>query len=302
MSVSSVPANGTPRYRIGVIGAGRVGAVLATALRQAGHAVVAAAGSSPATRMRLETLLPDLSPQPPVAVARAAELLLLAVPDDALGELVERLAADGGIRPGQVVVHTSGRHGTGVLTPAAELGALTIALHPAMTFTGTDLDLERLPGCVLGLTAGPRGRVVGEQLAADIGARVVLVPEEQRSRYHAALAHGANHLATLVVQSMDLLRASGSTDPAAVLRPLLQAALDNSLAYGDAALTGPVVRGDARTVAAHLAALDAADPGTRAAYRAMAAATAGRAAADGRLDGERAEAIDDLLAGEGAPA
>jgi predicted short-subunit dehydrogenase-like oxidoreductase (DUF2520 family) len=302
MSVSSVPANGTPRYRIGVIGAGRVGAVLATALRQAGHAVVAAAGSSPATRMRLETLLPDLSPQPPVAVARAAELLLLAVPDDALGELVEQLAADGGIRPGQVVVHTSGRHGTGVLAPAAELGALTIALHPAMTFTGTDLDLERLAGCVLGLTAGPRGRVVGEQLATDIGARVVLVPEEQRSRYHAALAHGANHLATLVVQSMDLLRASGSTDPAAVLRPLLQAALDNSLAYGDAALTGPVVRGDARTVAAHLAALEDADPGTRAAYRAMAAATADRAVADGRLDGERAEGIEELLAGEGAPA
>jgi predicted short-subunit dehydrogenase-like oxidoreductase (DUF2520 family) len=298
----SVPPNGNPRYRIGVIGAGRVGAVLATALRQAGHAVVAAAGSSPATRMRLETLLPDLSPQPPVAVARAAELLLLAVPDDALGELVEQLAADGGIRPGQVVVHTSGRHGTGVLAPAAELGALTIALHPAMTFTGTDLDLERLAGCVLGLTAGPRGRVVGEQLATDIGARVVLVPEEQRSRYHAALAHGANHLATLVVQSMDLLRASGSTDPAAVLRPLLQAALDNSLAYGDAALTGPVVRGDARTVAAHLAALEDADPGTRAAYRAMAAATADRAVADGRLDGERAEGIEELLAGEGAPA
>jgi predicted short-subunit dehydrogenase-like oxidoreductase (DUF2520 family) len=155
---------------------------------------------------------------------------------------------------------------------------------------------------VLGLTAGPRGRVVGEQLAADIGARVVHVPEAQRSRYHAALAHGANHLATLVVQSMDLLRASGSSDPAAVLRPLLQAALDNSLAYGDAALTGPVVRGDARTVAAHLAALQDADPGTRAAYRAMAAATADRAVADGRLDGERAEAIETLLAGEGAPA
>jgi predicted short-subunit dehydrogenase-like oxidoreductase (DUF2520 family) len=189
-----------------------------------------------------------------------------------------------------------------VLAPAAELGALTIALHPAMTFTGTDLDLERLPGCVLGLTAGPRGRAVGEQLAADIGARVVHVPEEERSRYHAALAHGANHLATLVVQSMDLLRASGSRDPAAVLRPLLQAALDNSLAYGDAALTGPVVRGDAHTVAAHLQALQDAEPGTLAAYRAMAAATAERAAADGRLAGKRARAIEDLLAGEGAPA
>ena len=101
---------------------------------------------------------------------------------------------------------------------------------------------------------------------------------------------------------MDLLRATGSTDPAAVLRPLLQAALDNGLAYGDAALTGPVVRGDARTVAAHLEALEDADPGTRLAYRAMATATAGRAEADGRLSPERARAIHELLGGDRASA
>jgi predicted short-subunit dehydrogenase-like oxidoreductase (DUF2520 family) len=300
LSLHASPAD--RRYRVGVIGAGRVGAVLAAALREVGHRVVAASGSSAASRMRLETLLPDLTPQPPAVVARAAELLLLTVPDDALGSLVEDLAAGGALRPGQVVLHTSGRHGTGVLAPAAEVGALTVALHPAMTFTGTDLDLERLSGCVLGLTAGPRGRVVGERLAADIGAQVVHVPEEHRSRYHAALAHGANHLGTLVVQAMDLLRATGTPDPAAVLRPLLQAALDNSLAYGDAALTGPVVRGDAHTVAAHLAALADAEPGSRAAYRAMAAATAERAELDGRLSPERADALRELLAGDPAPA
>jgi predicted short-subunit dehydrogenase-like oxidoreductase (DUF2520 family) len=296
----SFPAD--QHYRVGVVGAGRVGAVLAAALREAGHVVVAASGSSAATRMRLETLLPDLSPQPPAEVARAAQLLLLTVPDDALGALVEELATAGALRPGQVVVHTSGRHGTGVLAAAAEAGALTVALHPAMTFTGTDLDLERLSGCVLGLTAGPRGRAVGERLAADIGAQVVHVPEEQRSRYHAALAHGANHLGTLVVQAMDLLRATGTPDPAAVLRPLLQAALDNSLAYGDAALTGPVVRGDAHTVRAHLAALEDAGPGTRSAYRAMASAAVERAELDGRLSHERGDALRELLAGERAPA
>ncbi len=290
------------RYRIGVIGAGRVGAVLAAALRAAGHDVVAASGSSAATTMRLETLLPGLSPQPPVEVARAADLLLLTVPDDGLADLVERLAATGALRPGQIVLHTSGRHGTGVLAPAAEAGALTLALHPAMTFTGTDVDLARLPGIVVGLTAGPRGRAVGERLAADLGARAVHVPEDQRIRYHAALAHGANHLVTLVGQAMDLLRAAGSEDPAAVLRPLLQAALDNGLAYGDAALTGPVVRGDTRTIAAHLEALEDAEPSTRDAYRAMASATAQRAAVDGRLSPEQAASIDEVLGSDRAPA
>ena len=72
------------------------------------------------------------------------------------------------------------------------------------------------------------------------------VPEAQRALYHVALAHGANHLVTLVSQSMELLRQAGSDDPASVLRPLLTAALENSLSYGDAALTGPIVRGDLR--------------------------------------------------------
>ena len=77
----------------------------------------------------------------------------------------------------------------------------------------------------------------------------MFVPEEKRTLYHAGLAHGANHLVTLVAQAMDLLSASGAEDPAATLRPLLTAALDNALAYGDAALTGPIVRGDVDTVA-----------------------------------------------------
>ena len=285
------PLDGKPR-RVGVIGAGRVGAVLAAALHAAGHDVVAAYGGSPASRLRIDTLLPHLSTQQqtPEQVAAAADLVLLAVPDDRLAGLVEQLAAARSFASGQVVVHTSGRHGATVLEPAAGRGAVTVALHPAMTFTGTDVDLDRIVGCVFGLTADPAGRAVGERLVADLGAQVVVVPEEQRTLYHAALAHGANHLVTLVGQAMDLLRAAGSNDPAGVLRPLLTAALDNALAYGDTALTGPVVRGDTQTVADHLAALaglgdelpDADD--VAATYARLAAVTAARAVRSGRLD------------------
>ena len=77
--------------------------------------------------------------------------------------------------------------------------------------------------------------------------------EEHRSLYHAGLAHGANHLVTLVSQAMELLSRAGADDPAAILRPLLEASLDNALTDGDAALTGPIVRGDVNTVRAHLA-------------------------------------------------
>src|SRR5918994_1666301 len=144
------------KLHIGVVGAGRVGAVLAAGLSAAGHEVVAAAGESDASRGRIEALLPGVPVAKPTDVARACDLLLLTVPDDMLSNVVTMLSASGAIREGQVVVHTSGRHGLAVLEPAREVGARTVALHPAMTFTGTELDLPRLAGRVLGVTAGPR--------------------------------------------------------------------------------------------------------------------------------------------------
>src|SRR5689334_4935325 len=99
--------------RVGVIGGGRVGAVLAAAFARAGYPVVAVATESAANRARVRQFLPDVPFHPPHAVAAAAELVLLAVPDDALDGLVEGLAST--IRTGQVVAHTSGAHGLAVL-------------------------------------------------------------------------------------------------------------------------------------------------------------------------------------------
>ncbi|MBJ7357600.1 DUF2520 domain-containing protein [Nocardioides sp.] len=281
--------------RVGVIGAGRVGSVLAASLRRAGHEVVAAAGESDASRSRIAALLPGVPVLKPTDVARASDLLLLTVPDDMLDNVVTMLAASGAIREGQYVAHTSGRHGLAVLEPAREVGARVLAIHPAMTFTGTAVDLDRLTGTVFGLTAGPGERELAESLVADLGGRPTWVPEEMRTLYHAGLAHGANHLVTLVTEAMEILSASGVTDPAGTLRPLLTAALDNALGQGDAALTGPIVRGDAGTVAAHLADLQANAPQSVASYVALATDTLDRAVTDGRVLPIRALKILDLL-------
>ncbi len=281
--------------RIGVVGAGRVGAVVSAALRAAGHEVVAAAGESAATRARIDALLPGVPNAKPTAVARACDLLLLTVPDDMLENVITQLVGAGAIRSGQVVCHTSGRHGLAVLQTATDVGARPVAMHPAMTFTGTDRDLERLRGCVFGITAGPAEREYVESLVADLGGVPMWVPEDKRTLYHAGLAHGANHLVTLVSQAMELLAASGAEDPAATLRPLLTAALDNALDQGDAALTGPIVRGDVNTVRAHLHDIAENAPGTVPSYVAMAKATADRAVLDGRLLPIRANRIVALL-------
>jgi predicted short-subunit dehydrogenase-like oxidoreductase (DUF2520 family) len=281
--------------RVGVIGAGRVGAVLAAALRARGHEIVAVAGESDASMRRVAELLPGVPVDKPTAVARASDVLLLTVPDDMLDNVVTQLAASGALHSGQYVVHTSGSHGLQVLEPAVRVGARAVAAHPAMTFTGTARDLERLSACVFGVTAGHAERDWAQQLVEELGGEVMWVPEDRRSLYHAGLAHGANHLVTLVSQAMELLGAAGADDPSAILRPLLVAALDNALAEGDAALTGPIVRGDVNTVRAHLAQISATAPDTLPSYVALARATLDRVVTDGRVLPIRAAAIRRVL-------
>ena len=305
--VSPTPQSRPGRLGVGVVGAGRVGAVLGSALRAAGHAVVGVSAVSAASRERADVLLRGVPVLAVPDVVERAELVLLTVPDDVLPGLVEGLAEVGAWQPGQLVVHTSGRFGWRVLSPAVSAGAIPLALHPAMTFTGTSLDLARLVDCCFGVTAPNLVLPIAQALVVEMGAEPDVVAEEARPLYHAALAHGANHLVTVVAQALDLLRAAGVEPADRVLAPLLSAALDNALRSGDGALTGPVSRGDAGTVAAHLRELaalatgtgsggDASAAGTLATYRAVARATADRAVASGRLKAEDAAALLSVLA------
>ena len=292
----STPEERPARLEVGVVGAGRVGAVLGAALARAGHKVVAASAVSDASRARAAALLPGIPLLPVEEVVARAELLLLTVPDDALPDLVAGLTATHSWQAGQIVVHTSGRYGVRIFEPAAGHHIIGLALHPAMTFTGTAMDLTRLTDCCFGITAPEALRPVAEALVVEMGAEPVWIAEEQRERYHAGLAHGANHLVTLVAQAMQVLGSAGVEHPHRVIAPLLNAALDNALRLGDAALTGPVARGDAGTVAAHLRQLADEPPDVRATYLALARATAERALASGRLTASAAEPLLDILA------
>lgn len=283
------------RLDVGVVGTGRVGAVLAAALARAGHHVVAGYGVSLTSRTRAATLLPGVPLVELPEVFARSSLVLVAVPDDALAGLVDGLAGAGEIRPGQFVAHTSGRYGIGVLAAATRAGALPLALHPAMTFTGTSVDLDRLSGATFGITAPEQLWPVAEALVVEMGAEPVRIAEHHRTLYHAALSHGANHLVTLINDAMDLLRAAGVDDPDRTLAPLLSAALDNTLRQGDEALTGPVSRGDAGTVGGHLREIEATLPEASAAYVALARRTAARALASGRLRAADAEPLLDVL-------
>lgn len=291
----STPHERPARFDVGVVGAGRVGAVLGAALRAAGHHVTGVSAVSEASLQRVADLLPGVPIRPIPDVVSGAHLVVLAIPDDALAELITGLAATETFTQGQLVMHTSGAHGISVFESAAASNIIPLALHPVMTFTGTHVDLDRLHDCCFGVTTVDATRPLAEALVIEMGGDPVWVPEDERVLYHAALAHGANHLVTLVSQAMQLLATAGIVDPARMLEPLLSAALANTLQQGDAALTGPVARGDAGTVAAHAAVLGEAAPDIRPTYLALARATAQRALLSGRLRASAAGPLLELL-------
>jgi predicted short-subunit dehydrogenase-like oxidoreductase (DUF2520 family) len=283
------------RLRVGVVGVGRVGTALGAALARAGHPVVAASGVSAESRRRAERFLPGVPILAPDEVVAEADFVLLAVPDDALRPLVAGLAATGAWQEGQLVAHTSGAQGISVLDPAAARGVLPLALHPVMTFTGRAEDVERIAGATFGVTAPDELRPVAESLVVEMGGEPVWVPELARPVYHAALTIGSNHLVTLVNDALGLLDVAGVEQPARLLAPLLSAALDNVLRLGDAALTGPVSRGDVATLATHLRTVAAEAPDVLPSYVAMARRTAQRAHATGRLSDSQLAAVIETL-------
>ena len=289
------------RLRIGVVGAGRVGAPLGAALVRAGHRISGVSAISEASKQRAAVLLPDAPILTADAVVNGAELVLLTIPDDVLPGFVEGAAKAGLFRPGQIVIHTAGHFGVAVLDPATRCGALPLAIHPIMTFTGTAMDIERMQGAIFGVTAPKLIMPIAEALVLEIGGEPASIAEGDRSAYHAALAWSANFLNVLVAEGMDQLRTIGIEEPSRALAPLLNAVLDNVLRSGDQALTGPIARGDAQTVAEHLRVMNEQSPQVRDAYEVLARLTLLRASKAGLLRASEAMEIERILGGADGP-
>jgi len=252
----------TPPFDVAVVGAGRVGGSFARALRASGHTVIA-------------ELRRDDDPSP---IARA-DVVVIAVPDDALVEAAGVVARIG--RSGAAVVHTCGIHGLG---PLHDCGPFVAAIHPAVPVASSEQPLD---GVIFGVTCPDEMREWVSSFVRDLGGSPLFVPEEERVRYHAALSMASNFAVAIAGDSAELL---GGYE---TLIPLLRATVENVARLGpDQALTGPIVRGDAGTVTAHLRALP---PQLLEAYVANARRTLARAVASGRLDAAAAARVADAL-------
>lgn len=280
--------------RTAVLGPGRVGTALAMALTKAGYEVVAVAGRGQAALDGFTRRIPSAAVLPAAEAARTAELVIVAVPDDAVAAVVAEVAREDGVAEGSRWIHVSGGFGTDVLRPVHLAGAAVAACHPAQTFPDPDAGLAALPGSSWAVTAGESDLGWARVLVTDLRGTPVTVPARSRTLYHAGLTVGSNATATVVTLARDLLLGAGVEDPAAFLGPLVTTSAANAATSGAAALTGPVRRGDAGTVAAHLEELRDTLPEAVDAYLALSRLALGYARRAG-LDEDAAAAVGDAL-------
>lgn len=217
------------RLGLGIVGAGKVGPVLGAALAGAGHAVVGVSAVSESSRERAEVMLPGVPILEVPTLIERSELVILAVPERELPGLVEGLAATRTWQPGQIVLHTAPSYGIDVLGPAAAAGAIPLAVHPALEFTGTSLDLVRLAESYFAVTAPTPVLPIGQALVVEMGGEPVVVAEEDRPAYAEAIATATTFSRSIVAQSTGILRDIGVENAGSFLSSLLRSAVDNAL-------------------------------------------------------------------------
>jgi predicted short-subunit dehydrogenase-like oxidoreductase (DUF2520 family) len=283
---------------IGIVGAGAVGTALGVALSRAGWPIHAVASRDPGRRDRFSALAGGARAfAEPQALVEEVELIILAVPDDVIAPLAAGLRMYGG----QAMVHTSGALEAGVLLPAQAAGTQVGSFHPLVAFADTERAVADLHGATVAIEADDQLAALLAEMAEAIGAHPVRLATGSKAAYHAAAVLAAGGFVALLDAIAELGRVAGLDEAGAmaIYGPLIEGTLGNARALGiRAALTGPIVRGDVGTLAAHLAALEAHAPDVVPLYRAVADREVALAIARGTLAPERAQKMRRALATE----
>jgi predicted short-subunit dehydrogenase-like oxidoreductase (DUF2520 family) len=286
-----------------LIGPGRLGQAVARLLCDAGYDLRALISRDPARAVAAarfagcrHAATSDLS-----RVAEG-ELILLALPDDQLGAMAAALRRRGHLRPGATLIHFSGLHPAAILLGEEGPPLRALSIHPLQTFADSVMGVRNLPGTVFSVEGSPEVIPLGEALVADLGGHSFVLSAEQKPLYHAAACVASNYMVTLADTACQIFSACGfSTDEAfSFLTPLLRGTERNLAALGPKlALTGPIARGDVRTVGKHLKAIAHLPAEVAQIYRILGIKTVELARKKGTLTAEAAEEILQLLESEG---
>ncbi len=220
------------RLTVGIIGAGPVGAVLGQALASAGHIVVGIASTDERNLERAAIMLPGVPIKSVLQIIEDADLVLFAIPADQLAPTINGLAQNSVWRAGQLVVHTAGEHGYNILGPATAQGVIPLAIHPAMTFTGTSIDLAKIRESYFAVAAPNVALPIAQALVIEMGAEPIVIAEADRQKYFEAVSVANEFSAMVVNQAIGLLEEIGIDDARGVIAPTIRSAVEQALAKG----------------------------------------------------------------------
>jgi predicted short-subunit dehydrogenase-like oxidoreductase (DUF2520 family) len=263
----------TQQKKIGIIGAGKVGTAVGVLLNRAGYTIAFVHDIDPSRAEAAGQKMGGCaSVSDPIAQSRNADILLITTPDRLIGEVADDVAQRGGIRDGHIVVHMSGSLTSDVLESVRAHGAAAASLHPLQTFADFTQALENIPGSVFCLEGDKEALGELRKMIEVFKGVEISIPKQQKALYHAGAVVASNYLVTLLWCAVMLLETIGMDGKTAAkaLMPLVEGAVRNVKALGvPAALTGPIARGDAGTIADHIAAMKDKRPDLLEFYRVM---------------------------------
>jgi len=281
---------------IGIVGAGAVGTALGVALTRGGWPVHAVASRDPARRERFRSLV-DGARQfaEATALVEEVELIIIAVPDDAIAGVAAGLR----MYSGQAMVHTSGLLEADVLQPAMAAGTQIGSFHPLVAFADTERAVAALHGATIAIEGDDQLAALLARMAEAVGGQAVRLAPGVKTAYHAAAVLAAGGFIALLDAIAELGRVAGLDEGGslAIYGPLIEGTLGNARTLGiRAALTGPMTRGDRGTLEAHLGALRDHAPDVLPLYKAAAEREIALAEARGALTPDAARSLRSSLA------
>ncbi len=249
------------RYDFAVIGLGKVGSAMTVLLHQAGHCPLWVVSSKPDTGS-----IPRYTQVPPEPLG--AQVIFLAVPDSAIAGTAERIAEQWKEScKGLVFYHFSGLYTSELLDPLVRYGAETGSLHPLQSIMEEGLVRESIREAFFIFEGSPKALAAADDLISSLSSNLLPISREDKIIYHTAAVIASNYLVAIAAQATDLMQAVGLGMKHLI--PLIKGTIRNLEAHGKGALTGPIQRGDWKTVKAHIEALEEKFPDMLPSYRAL---------------------------------
>jgi len=287
--------------RTGFIGAGVVGTAMGKLIKEKGFEIVGYCSRTQKSAERAAKATGSRWYKDPAELASRCRLLFITTPDSAIRETAEKLAEKGAYFKGQVVAHMSGSLRADVLSPAWDFGAFVLSIHPLQSCADVEQGVKNLSRAVFSLEGDREGIEVGKRIVEAVGGRYFILSGEDKALYHAALCVVSNYLVALFSMGSQMLLAAEMEETllAEALLPLMEGTLENlKHLKPPAALTGPIARGDAETVEAHIRALKDKVPQYLEAYQLLGMEALKLSQEKGHISPERVRAIGDLLKGK----